>query len=78
MRPVEQRGATTYTGSGCEPLPVVRGDMDGTPVLISEWELSAEEIAQVLQTGRIWLQVRGTAQPPVCLSTISPFEADPR
>lgn len=77
MRPVEQAAAVNFVGEGCEPLPVVRclGAGGGT-VLVSEWELSAEEIVQVLQTGRIWLQVCGSAQPPVWLGTSRPYSVE--
>lgn len=42
---------------------------------ISCWELTGAELMQILQTKKIWLHVyMGGAQPPVGLSTESPFE----
>jgi hypothetical protein len=45
--------------------------------VVTAWELTAEEVADVQQTGRIWLEVRGITQPPVVLSTRCPYADDP-
>ena len=39
---------------------------------ISCWELSAEEIVEVLSTGKVWLHVWGS-HPPVFVSGKTPF-----
>ena len=51
-------------------LPAHRDDESNEN--ISCWELSAEEIAEILSTGVVWLHVWGT-HPPVCISGVSPF-----
>lgn len=59
----------------CLDLHVYQGqDTDGHPVIISEWELSDEEVLQVLQTRSIYLTINTHIQPPVLLSIESPFE----
>ena len=51
------------------PLPAYRDE----EVSISKWELSAEEIAAILETGVVWLHCYGV-QPPVYVSGEYPFE----
>ena len=43
---------------------------------VSRWELSAEEFAEVLSTGVVWLHVWGQ-HPAVCVSGVSPFVPEP-
>jgi hypothetical protein len=58
----------------CTPLPVCRcADPGGAPMLVSCWKLTAEEMAEVNRTARVWLLVRGDAHPPVSLSGNNPF-----
>lgn len=57
----------------CEALSVRHGTMDGKPVVISCWKLTAEELAEVNRTGRVWLGVLGTTMPPVFLDGLKPF-----
>lgn len=58
----------------CGDLPVWQGrDTDGTPLIISCWELTKEEIIQIANTGRVYLSVVGTQQPPVSVMAESPF-----
>ena len=57
-------------------LPVYRDD-DGQNV--SCWELSAEDIKTILDTGKIWLYVWADSHPPVSVVIEDPFapvEAD--
>ena len=58
----------------CEPLFVYRG-LDGRdrPVVISCWKPTAEEIAEIQRTGRVWLTVCGGMMPPVTISSTSPW-----
>lgn len=75
MRPVAQRNAVSYTAPGCESLPVIRAqDAEGKPLLVSAWELSADEIVEVLKSGQVWLIVQGERQPPVSLTAQYPFQ----
>lgn len=61
----------TWGGPGdIADLPAWRDDATG--LNISCWELSAEEIAEILATGVVWLEVWGH-HPPVCVSGTSPF-----
>lgn len=72
-KPADQPGAVAYGGPGFHLLPVVRGEMDGSPTLTSAWELTAEEVAEINRSGRIFLTIMGTAQPPVLLTVEPPF-----
>jgi len=43
------------------PLPVRRTDDS----VVSRWELSAEEVREIAETGVVWLSVIGRTAPPV-------------
>lgn len=61
-------------GSEVECLSVCRTEtVDGTPVVISCWKLTAEELAEINRTGRVWLLVVGETMPPVALNGLRPF-----
>lgn len=63
------------TANQCEALSVYRGQyVDGTPVVISCWKMTAEEMEEVKRTGRIWLTVMGATMPPAHLSGVHPFK----
>ena len=68
---------TAPPGVSCdevEPLSTHVGKLaDGTPVIVSCWKLTRAELDEFARTGRVWLIVHGTEQPPVALSGISPF-----
>lgn len=59
----------------CAPLSCFRGQIAATktPVIISCWKLTKEEVDELLRTGRLWLWVYGVTMPPVVLHTQSPF-----
>lgn len=58
-----------------EPLSVFRGQMgDCRPVTISCWKVTAEEMAEIQRTGRVWLLVLGHGIPPVAVTGTKPFE----
>lgn len=58
----------------CDPLSVWVGrDPNGVPLVISQWKLTKEELAEVNRTGRVWLTVFGVTMQPVALHTASPF-----
>ena len=52
-------------------LPVHRDQETG--VKVSCWELTADELAEISATGKVWLHVWG-GHPPVCVSGEDPFE----
>lgn len=57
----------------CGDLPVFRGtDPAGTPVIISCWTFSYEDLQEIAKTGRIYLSIVGNAMPPVSLFTEKP------
>ncbi len=56
-------------------LSVYRGNAQfGNPVVISCWKPTAEEMAEIARTGRVWLIVMGQTMPPVMVSGITPFQ----
>lgn len=60
------------------PLPAYKhGDKQGSVTMC--FELSAEEIASILRTGKIWMTVLTFNEPllPIGLSTRSPFDMPP-
>ena len=74
-KPADQPGAVPYGGPGFNLLPVVRGWMAGSPTLTSAWEFTAEEVAEINRSGRIFLTIMGEVQPPVLLTTTPPYAA---
>lgn len=78
MKPVDQPHSQLLTAPGCFPLPAVLITYaDGVQSVVSAWELSAEEVADVVKSGRLWLEIRGITQPPVLLTTRCPYGEDP-
>ena len=67
-----------YVAEGCEDLPATQGAMDtdaGTiPIVETAWELSKEELEEVVKTGRIYVRFIGTDIIPLCASTKGAFE----
>lgn len=62
------------TDEQCSPLCVFKGeDVEGTPVIISLWKLTKEELEEINKTGRVWLCIYGRGMPPVALGTSDPF-----
>lgn len=43
------------------------------PTLTSCWELTGEELSEVLRTGKIYLKCWGVSHPPVGISGIDPI-----
>jgi len=68
-----------WTDEQCSDLPVWQGaapiDEAGNtaPVIISCWQFSKEDLDEIQKTGRVWLSVTGSSQPPVSLFTENPF-----
>lgn len=62
------------TDEECDPLCVQHVTcVSDIPGVMSCWKLTAEELAEVNRTGRIWLIVAGETMPPVILSGIKPI-----
>ncbi len=57
----------------CGPLSVWRGMMGKSPVVISCWKPTTEEMEEIKRTGRVWLLVVGESMPPIAPIGISPF-----
>lgn len=63
------------THDQCQPLCAMRARKpDGTPFLVSCWKLTAEELAEINRTGRVWLSIMGHTMPPACVTGDKPFE----
>jgi len=78
VKPIDQPGAQVLTAPGCFPLPAVLVQYaDGINGVVSAWELDVQEVADVVKHGRIWLEIRGTTQPPVLITTRCPYQDDP-
>lgn len=64
------------TRDQCEALSVCCcPDSNGFPVVISCWKPTAEELAEIQRTGRVWLMIWGVTMPPACVLGSSPFIA---
>lgn len=57
----------------CSPLAIARVDCNGLPTVVSCWKLTAEELAEINRTGRVWLGIAGATMPPAWISGVSPF-----
>jgi len=58
---------------GCGELPICRvADSKDNPIVISCWDLSEEEIQEIVKTGKLYLWVWGRTQPPVGFTTAPP------
>lgn len=65
----------SMTDEQCYPLQVFRGvDANGFPVIVSKWQLNAEELKLIQETGVMYLIVTGEQTPPVSLHVETPFE----
>ena len=58
----------------CDPLESYR---DPAGFIISHWQMSAEELAEVNRNGgRVWVWVySGASAPPIAIEAKNPFEA---
>lgn len=45
----------------------------GTPVVLSCWKCTAEELEEINKTGRVWLTVMGQTMPPVHIQGVKPL-----
>lgn len=64
----------SMTDEQCAPLQAWIGrDAEGFPVIISKWQLNAEELKKIQETGTMYLIITGQGMPPVSLAVDSPF-----
>lgn len=56
-----------------QPLPGQQLKPGYMPCVVSCFQLSPQELAEVNRTGRLYLQVLGHTHPPVSISGLSPF-----
>lgn len=73
MKPIET-STTNCILKGTSPdvvdLPVTRFELsNGVPAVQSCWELSEEELKEVVKNGRVYFAIYGTTHPPICMST---------
>lgn len=55
-------------------LPVWRGNLAGeVTAVISCWEVSEAELAEIIRTRRVWLYVMGQSMPPATIEADDPF-----
>jgi hypothetical protein len=52
-------------------LSIAQASVDGHPAIVSCWKVTAEELAEIQRTGRVWLICMG-GMPPVILSGHKP------
>lgn len=52
-------------------------DLDQAPHVISKWELTEAERAEVGRTGHVWLHSWGITHPPVSVGGNDPFIREP-
>lgn len=63
-----------WTDEECGDLSVWQGNYNnGTPVIISYWKPTPDDMATLNSGGGIYLQVCTSVQPPVLLTTETPF-----
>lgn len=74
---MEYNKPTLMTDAQCNTLPAFKGeDSEGFPVVISCWELSEEDITQLVKTKTVYLTVVSRGMPPISLQVETPFEND--
>jgi hypothetical protein len=55
-------------------LPVrIYKDLDGRTNVLSKWELTEDEKAEVARTGVVWFNAQGRTHPPIWISGHDPF-----
>jgi hypothetical protein len=48
--------------------------MGSVPCILSCWEISEEDLKEIIKTKRIWLGILGNGMPPVWLDGFKPIE----
>lgn len=67
-------GAPAGMDDTVEFLSILRAMLPGdVPVIFSAWKVSAEELAEITRTGRIWVMTLGVSMSPLEVLGIKPF-----
>lgn len=67
-------GAPAGMEDSVECLSILRAMLPGdVPVIFSAWRVSAEELAEITRTGRIWVMTLGVSMSPLEVLGIKPF-----
>ena len=77
MKPVVvPKTNVVFTAEGCFDLPAVRATdaNTGADEIETCWELSDDELEQIVKNKRVYLYVRGRSIPPVLLTVESILE----
>ena len=72
MNPITtERTNVTYTAEGCSDLPasILMNPESGNWEVETCWELSDEEVEQIIKDRKIYLYIQGKAVPPLLLTT---------
>ena len=62
-------------GTNVEALSVLKTTLrsSGLDCVISCFKVTAEELAEITKTGRIWVTVLGKTMPPIAIDGLKPF-----
>ena len=76
MKPVTTNTTnTTFVADGCFDLPGTRYKYDdGTPGVETCWELSDEEVQEIVQNKKIFVYMAGHTVPPMFVAVKSTIE----
>ena len=61
---------TVFKLYGCLDLPAKKLEEDGRSVIETEWELSAEQLARIIETKRISIAVIGKSIQPISVQVV--------
>lgn len=61
---------TVFKLYGCLDLPAKKLEEDGRSVIETEWELSAEQLARIIETKRISIAVIGESIQPISVQVV--------
>jgi hypothetical protein len=67
----ESEGGVLEGGGYAKDLPVYFDQEDGN--VISCWQLTDDELFEVLQTKQVWVVVQGLTHPPIYVTGEHPF-----
>lgn len=81
MEPIPFKEANDTLGGGrpdVSDLPIARANMpNGTPIIISKWQLTNPEIAEIVRTGQLYIMVvSNITHHPIAPMAFNPFEGN--